>query len=835
MGKIRVIDLAQKMGLDSQDLVFKLKSIGVRIEGENAEIDTDIIAAILTGKPLQQPREVILRDGETAAPIVRRTPPRRMRQPPGRPHRRRAMIQRVEQRIRTMPTKPKEVPADPVTPETSQSTEAEAAAAAETPALSAPDASTAAVGAQAKAARSTTVTRATTQPGPPSSRPPDFGRRPEGRRPGRPRPASQRDTTQDLRGYRGSVKEIERERELLETELSGRSRRRAQRRTHDDTGTAEEVTSAGDRPDDSVTISEGMTVRVFAERLRIKAKDLIKRLMKHGAMATVNQVLDTEVAIAIAQEMGFEAEVISFEEEIQNQEEVALEAPGENLEPRAPVITIMGHVDHGKTSLLDRIRSSKLTEAEAGGITQHIAAYSVDVNDRKIVFLDTPGHEAFTKLRARGAQITDIVVLVVAADDGVMAQTLEAIDHAKSADVPIVVAINKIDKANANPDKVKQELSDRGLIVEEWGGDVIAVQVSAQTGAGIDDLLENLLLTADLLELQADPTLSGQGVIVEARKEKGRGNVATVLVQTGTLRRGDICVAGGAWGKVRAMTNDVGERIEEAGPATPVEIIGFGDLPAAGDMLQVVGHESKARSIAALRQEETRRRELAPTLGSVSLEQLFARLEKEGESEELPVVLKCDVHGSVEVLKDTLEDLSTDKVRIKIVLSGVGGISTNDISLAAASKAIVLGFNVRPERAATELAHKEGIDVRLHTVIYDIIDELQKAMTGLLKPIFEDVDLGRAEVRETFKVPRIGTIAGCHVVEGTITRSAMARLLRDNVVVYQGKISSLRRFKDDAAEVRSGFDCGIGLDRFQDLKPGDFIEVYERQEITATL
>ena len=494
----------------------------------------------------------------------------------------------------------------------------------------------------------------------------------------------------------------------------------------------------------------------------------------------------------------------------------------------------MGHVDHGKTSLLDAIRSSKLTEAEFGGITQHIGAYHVEVNGRKIVFLDTPGHEAFTLMRARGAKVTDIVVLVVGADDGVMPQTIEAIDHARAAKVPLVVAINKIDKPNANLDRVKKELADRGLMAEDWGGDTVMVPISALKRQGIPELLDMILLTADILELKANPEIAAQAAVIEARKEVGRGVVATVLVQNGTLRVGDVFVSGATWGRVRSMSDDLGNRAQEAGPSTPVEVTGFNDLPDAGDMLQVVEDESKARGIAEFRAQEERRRGLAPSQARLSLDQLFKGIQ-EGEVKELPVILKADVQGSVEVLKEALSKASTEKVKVSVLHTGVGAISTNDVLLASASKAIVIGFNVRPERSAVELAEKEEVEIRLHTVIYELIDELRKAMTGLLEPTFREVASGRAEVRDTFKVPKIGTIAGCHVVEGVIPRSASVRLLRDNRVIYEGKIASLRRFKDDASEVRTGFDCGIGLERFQDFKPGDFIEAYTREEVAPVL
>ncbi len=779
MAKIRVSVLATKMGVPEQDLLFKLKSIGVRVEGDDPEIDADVIQSILTGKKLHQPKEVILRDGaQQPQSQQRRTPPPR-RMPTGggpRPPRGRRMIQRVEPRPKTIPTRtpPKPEPTPVVEPAAQETASVE------------------------------------TREAPPQAV-----------------PATKETTRQPAAEHKSAAREEARRTTPVESETVSRSERRAARRDRP----ATDIEFKGERPE-IVTISEGMTVREFAEKLGVKSKDLLQRMLLQGVVANINTLLETETAIEMAEDLGIATEILTFEEEVQR-EEIQQENRSEHLEDRAPVVTVMGHVDHGKTSLLDRIRSSKVADGEAGGITQHIAAYHVDVKGKRVVFLDTPGHEAFTKLRARGAQVTDIVILVVAADDGVMAQTVEAIQHAKAADVPIIVAINKMDKSNANPDRVKQSLADADILVEDWGGDIVSVPISALKNEGIDQLLELVVLTSDLLELKADPTLSGQGTIIEARKERGLGNVATVLVQSGTLHRGDVCVVGSAWGKVRSMTNDSGQRIETAGPSTPVEVTGFQDLPEAGDVLQVVDSEAKARSIVGFRQDEDRHADL--TKGSaISLDQLFARLQ-DGEAEELPIVVKADVQGSLEVLKDTLTELSTDKVAVKIALSGIGGITTNDITFASASGAIVIGFNVRPEKAAADLARKEGVDIRTYTVIYELTAELQQAMTGLLKPTFKEVDLGRAEVREIFKVPRIGTIAGCHVVEGTIPRNAMARLLRDNVVVYEGKLSSLRRFKDDASEVRSGFDCGIGLDRFQDIKPGDFIEVYERQEVAATL
>ncbi|KAB2967167.1 MAG: translation initiation factor IF-2, partial [Thermoanaerobaculia bacterium] len=640
----------------------------------------------------------------------------------------------------------------------------------------------------------------------------------------------------NLRALRGSLEEIE---QVVDESVVPTGSARRRRRDERD----EEGPSLGDMPstrnaaDGPVVISEGMTVREFAEKLGIRVRDLIRVLFDRGIVANINHVIEPELGVKLAAAFGLEAKVMTFEEEIvagHDHAEVQTDAAGGKQVPRAPVVTIMGHVDHGKTSLLDKIRSSKIAEGESGGITQHIGAYHVDVKNRQIVFLDTPGHEAFTLMRARGARVTDVVVLVVAADDGVMPQTLEAIDHARAAHVPIVVALNKIDKPNAHPDRVKQQLADKGLMPEDWGGQTVVAPVSAAKGTGIDELLEMVLLTSDLLELKANPDRPAQGVVLEARKETGRGIVATVLVQNGTLRIGDVFVSGATSGRVRSMTDDRSRRVTEAGPATAVEVTGFQDVPDAGDTFQAVDDEQKARSIVEFRQQEQRRRDLVPTVGRVSLEALFSRIEQ-GEVKDLPVVLKADVQGSVEVLRDAMEKLSTPRVKVTVLHSAVGAISTNDVLLASASKAIIVGFSVRPERNAVELAEKEQVEIRLYTVIYELLDEIKKAMTGLLDPTFRELQKGRAEVREIFKVPKIGTIAGCHVVEGVIPRSAGVRLVRDSKVVYEGKISSLRRFKDDASEVRAGFDCGIGLERYQDVKPGDVIEAFVKEEVAATL
>jgi translation initiation factor IF-2 len=584
-----------------------------------------------------------------------------------------------------------------------------------------------------------------------------------------------------------------------------------------------------------VFLSEGVTVKELSEKLGVLSKDIVRLLLQRGVMATINQSLDAATAIQIAREVGVEAAVVSFEEEMELSRAPAGEenSKGEARVPRAPVVTVMGHVDHGKTSLLDAIRQTKVAQGEAGGITQHIGAYRVDVQGRAIVFLDTPGHEAFTSMRARGAKATDIVVLVVAADDGVMPQTIEAIDHARAAKVPIVVAINKIDKPNANLDRVKKELADRSVLLESWGGDVPSAELSALKRQGIDHLLELILLSADLLELSAPVGGEARGVVLEARREAGRGTIATVLVQSGTLRIGDVFFAGSALGRVRSMHDDSGKKLSEAGPATPVEVTGFEDLPQAGDPFQVSEDEVKARSIVSFRQQRERDRVSAAS-GRLSLDQLFSKIQ-EGKIKDLPIILKADVTGSVEVLSQSLKNLTNEKVKVSLLHAGVGAININDVLLASASGAIIVGFNVRPEKKAEAEAEKMGVEIRLHTIIYNVTDEIKAAMEGLLDPTLKEVARGRAEVRNTFKVPKFGIVAGCYVTEGSIPRSANLRLLRDNRVIYEGKVGSLRRFKDDVSEVKQGFECGIGLDKYQDIKVGDVIEAYQVEKVAGVM
>jgi translation initiation factor IF-2 len=582
----------------------------------------------------------------------------------------------------------------------------------------------------------------------------------------------------------------------------------------------------------TITLAEGMTVKDLADKLDVRVKDVLAKLLMKRLMMTINSTLDTETATMLAREFGADVQMRSFEEELLQID--AGEATAADMVTRAPVVTVMGHVDHGKTSLLDGIREARVAEREAGGITQHIGAYHVTINNRNIVFLDTPGHEAFTLMRARGAKVTDIVVLVVAADDGVMPQTREAIDHARAASVPIIVAINKIDKANASPERVKRELTELGLMPEEWGGQTVTVEVSAKKKQNLELLLEMILLVTDIGELKANPKRNATGTVLEAKLDKGRGPVATVLVQDGTLAVGDTFIAGPIVGRVRALIDDRGKPTKAAGPSTPVEVLGLTGLPQPGDVFQVAD-AAKARQIATFREEQAKTRALGAKGARLTLESLQAQI-AEGGMKEMPIIIKADVQGSAEVLADTLTKLSDEKVKIKIMHAGVGAINESDVLLASASNAIIIGFNVRPDRNAEGIAERERVDIRQHSVIYNVTDEIKKAMTGLLEPTFKEVRLGVADVRNTFKVPKFGTIAGCMVTEGRITRSGdtQARLIRDNVVVYEGKIGSLRRFKDDVGEVKSGFECGIGFEKYNDIKVGDVIEVFVMERVAVS-
>lgn len=584
-----------------------------------------------------------------------------------------------------------------------------------------------------------------------------------------------------------------------------------------------------------IKLTARLTVKEFAELVGQRPADIIRKLLETGQMLTLNQPINPDAALLIAEGLGLKAEVLAEKEGEELLEEAAEWAEEEQLESRPPVVTIMGHVDHGKTSLLDAIRQTKVTEQEAGGITQHIGAYTVQVHGKRVTFLDTPGHEAFTAMRARGAKITDIVVLVVAADDGVMPQTVEAINHAVAANVPIIVAINKIDKPGANPDRVRHTLAEHNLIPEAWGGQTIFVEVSAKQKLGLDSLLEMILLQAEVLELKADPHRLAKGAVVEAKLDRGRGPVATVLVQSGTLRVGDVFVVGTFSGRVRALNTDTGSKVSEAGPSMPVEVIGLLGVPAAGEPFVVVNDERVARDIAQARLSKHRSAELAAGTTRVTLDDLYARI-KEGEVKELALVIKSDVQGSAEAVSEAVEKLSTATVKLRVIHSGVGGITETDVLLASASGAIIIGFNIRPEPKAAALAEHEGVDVRLYTIIYDAIADIKAAMEGLLEPTLKERALGRAEVRKVFTIPRAGVIAGSYVLDGTISRaSAGVRVVRDHVIVYEGRLGSLRRFKDDVREVQQGYECGIGVENFNDLKVGDILEVYVFDKVAAKL
>jgi translation initiation factor IF-2 len=578
-----------------------------------------------------------------------------------------------------------------------------------------------------------------------------------------------------------------------------------------------------------ITISEGITVKELSEKLDVKANLVIKKLVDRGIFAMINQTLDGKLATEISRDFGASTATVTYEVEAMQAVKEAEDT--KDLQKRAPVVTIMGHVDHGKTSLLDAIREANVAGREAGGITQHIGAYHVEMNGKKIVFIDTPGHEAFTRMRARGAKVTDIVVLVVAADDGVMPQTLEAIDHAKAAAVPIIVAINKVDKPDAQPERIKQQLADRGLLAEDWGGDVVMVPVSAKTHQNLDLMLEMILLVAEMQDLKANPARPGMGTVLEAQLDRGRGPVATVLVRNGTLHVGDFFICGAVFGKVRAMLNDRGTQIRKAEPSMPVEVLGLESMPEAGDDFQVVTDTAKAKQIVNFREQRAREASLAKS-SRITLEQLHRQMEA-GEVKELPIIVKTDVGGTAEVLTESLQKLSNDKVKVRVLHSGVGAINESDVLLASASNAIIIGFNVRPERNAAALAEQEKVDVRLHTVIYNLTDEIKRAMTGLLEPVFREVYKGKAEVRETFRISKVGNVAGCIVQDGTITGRSEIRLLRDNVVVHTGKIGSLRRFKDDVSEVKSGQECGITLDNYSDVKQGDIIEAFVTERVAT--
>ena len=580
-----------------------------------------------------------------------------------------------------------------------------------------------------------------------------------------------------------------------------------------------------------VEIPDEISVGELASRMKKTGASVVKELMKMGVMASLSEIIDFDTAAIVAEEMGCKVErevVVTIEEKLID----TAEDREEDLEPRAPVIVVMGHVDHGKTSLLDYIRNSNVTAGEAGGITQAIGAYQVNVNDKVVTFLDTPGHEAFTAMRARGAMVTDIAILVVAADDGIMPQTVEAINHAKAAEIPIIVAINKMDLPGANPDNIKQQLTQYELLAEDWGGDTIICPISAKTGQGVEELLENVLLVAEMRELKANPNRAARGAVIEARLDKGRGPVATLLVQNGTLKQGDIIIAGTAVGRVRAMVDYRGRPVKTAGPSVPVEITGMAEVPGAGDDFYAVADERMARELAEQRKQEKKDAAAAPAAKKVSLDDLFSQIQV-GEVKELKVIVKADVQGSAEAVRQNLEKLSNDEVRVRVIYSGVGAINESDVMLASTSNAIIVGFSVRPDNVARNMIERDKVDVRLYRVIYDCIEEIESAMKGLLAPKFREVELGRVEVREVYKITGAGVIAGCYVKEGKVVRSAQIRLVRDGVVIHEGTIASLRRFKDDVKEVATNFECGIGLEKFSDIKVGDIFEVFQMEQVEA--
>ena len=577
-----------------------------------------------------------------------------------------------------------------------------------------------------------------------------------------------------------------------------------------------------------VLIPDEISVGELASRMKKTGAEVVKCLMKNGVMASLSEIIDFDTAAIIAEEMGCKVEkevIVTIEEKLID----TAEDREEDLQPRAPVVVVMGHVDHGKTSLLDYIRHANVVSGEAGGITQHIGAYQVDVGGKPVTFLDTPGHEAFTAMRARGAMITDVAILVVAADDGIMPQTVESINHAKAAEIPIIVAINKMDKPTANPDRIMQQLTEYELVPEEWGGETIICPISAKTGMGIDNLLDMVVLTAEMRELKANPNRSAHGAVIEARLDKGRGPVATLLVQNGTLKQGDVIIAGTAVGRVRAMTNAQGKKVTSAGPSVPVEIIGMSEVPGAGDDFHAVADERMARELVEQRKHE-QKSALNNSVGKVTLDDLFSQIQA-GEMKNLNIIVKADVQGSAEAVKASLEKLSNEEVRVRVIHCAVGAISESDVMLAATSGAIIVGFNVRPDANAKESAPRSGVDMRMYRVIYDAINEIEAAMKGMLAPKFKEVDLGRAEVRNVFRITGVGMVAGCYVLDGKMQRGAQMRLLRDNIVIYDGAIASLQRFKDSVKEVASGYECGITFEKFQDIKEGDIIEAYIMEQI----
>ncbi|HET6420349.1 MAG TPA: translation initiation factor IF-2 [Geobacteraceae bacterium] len=860
MNKTRVYELAQKLGVDNKEMIARLKNIGIEVKTHMAVLDDDVVKKFsepVAVKELSQEEVRVKPTLIRRRPKVVEEPVAAQQEVPAEPVKELAAEEVREAAKKIEPaTEAAEVVVKEKTPE-----EVHIPAKEEAAQKPVPDAGAVAAKAPEQGKETAprakilgrveipqakpvvkTVERQQIKPikAKEEERPvtfvpeeaPGAEERKKGKK-GKETPAEEPERTAKKGGFVGKKKEGMKKLEIIEKrervfEPAPRAAK-GKKREKEPVGKKTEITvpKAIKR---IIKISESITVGELAKRMGIKANDLIRALMKMGFMATINHPMDFDTASIVAGDFGYEIENVAVD--VDEMLEAEPDTP-EKLQKRPPVVTIMGHVDHGKTSLLDAIRETNVIAGEAGGITQHIGAYAVELKGRKITFLDTPGHAAFTAMRARGAKVTDIVILVVAADDGVMPQTREAINHSKAAGVPIIVAINKIDKPEAKPDKIKQELTEFGLVPEDWGGDTIFVEVSAKKHINLEELLEMILLQADVMELKANPDKFARGTIIEAKLDRGRGPVATVLVQEGDLKIGDYFVSGVHSGRVRAMHNDRGTKINDAGPSLPVEVIGFTGVPDAGDSFVVLADEKQAKEIAMYRQQKIRETELAKT-SKLSLEQLYEKIQK-GEVKELNVVIKGDVQGSVEAISESMRKLSTDAIRLVVIHASVGAITETDINLAAASNAIVLGFNVRPEVKAQSLAEKEGVDIRLYNIIYDAVDDIKKAMEGLLEPTLREKQLGHAEIREVFSVPKHGNVAGCYVLDGKMVRNMPVRLLRDNVVIFEGKMASLRRFKDDVKEVTAGYECGISIENYNDIKIGDVIEAYELEKIAATL
>jgi translation initiation factor IF-2 len=839
MSKTRVYELAKELGIDSKELIQRLGKLGVAVKSHSSSLDDAVVERIRREFALGEAREI--QESRIKSTVIRR---RAVRLP---------AQEAAEPAAAPEPAPPVKEPA-PEKPEPAPSAAApQASVAPETPRR--PEE---VVARKAEPAKAPVQETAKTAAAAPRMEPEKTRIEKESRKEAAPRPEAKAPAeappAKEETAASKEAKKPKRPVEIVMEETSAKKKpffkqtvdkkdKHWEKERDDERITrwkeAKKGVLAGKMKKTEITvpkaikrrmkIAESIRVGDLAKKMGVKATEVINKLIAFGVMASINQSIDYDTASLISGEFGYQVEPVAaeLEESIQK-----TGASSRNLKPRAPVVTVMGHVDHGKTSLLDAIRETNVIEGEAGGITQAIGAYHVHIKNRDIVFLDTPGHEAFTSMRARGAQVTDIVILVVAADDGVMEQTVEAINHAKAARVPIIVAVNKIDKQGANPEKILRELADYGLVSEEWGGDTLVAKISAKKKTGIEDLLELILLQADVMELKADPDLPARGVIIEAKLDKGRGPVATVLIQEGTLREGDAFVCRTEYGRVRALIDDKGNRVREAGPSIPVEVIGFSNVPNAGTDFVGIEDERKARTISEYWTRKDREKGAAAT-SKVTLEQLYSRI-REG-AKELNVILKADVQGSIEALSEALNKLSTEDVKLRIIHSSTGTITETDVLLASASDAVVIGFRVRPDARVSEIAKEERVEIKLYDIIYNAINDVKAAMEGLLEPVFREVYLGRAEVRETFKVPKVGTIAGSYVTDGKIARDARAKLVRDGVSIYDGRILSLQRFKDDAKEVAAGYECGIGIENFNDIKQGDVIEAYTEEQVERKL